>query len=453
MAVNRREFIQSVLATGASIAATGPNAFAKVRSPLKAEQVNVGLIGCGAEGQELIHAARNIPGINFVATCDIWEYSLRRASGKLRTKTSSPTKFTDYRKLLEKRKELNLHAVIIATPDWMHAEQANAAMEADLHVYCEKEMSNNLEKAASMVHTARRTKRLLQIGHQRRSNPRYIHGIDRLIKEVKLLGRVTHASAQWNRGRAGDITSPRSYQMKSDELAQWGYSSMHELRNWRWYKKFGGGPVVDLGSHQIDLFSWVFGSNPCSVMALGGTDFYTHREWFDNVMCVFEYDTPEGKVRAAYQTLTTSGHGGFGEAFMGENGTLVISEIPMRGNYVEREPTAPKWDVMAKLGLLRPLTIGPAQKKEKKTKKKGQTKNIDVDVRVSPPLPKWPLPIELAKPAHQPHLENFFDAIRDGVPLNCPAEVGYETAVAVLAVNDAVRDRKLIEFKKEQFHA
>jgi hypothetical protein len=53
---------------------------------------------------------------------------------------------------------------------------------------------------------------------------------------------------------------------------------------------------------------------------------------------------------------------------------------------------------------------------------------------------------------HQPHLENFFGAIRGEEKLNCPGEIGYETAVAVLKVNEAVKLGKKIEFKPEEFH-
>jgi hypothetical protein len=58
---------------------------------------------------------------------------------------------------------------------------------------------------------------------------------------------------------------------------------------------------------------------------------------------------------------------------------------------------------------------------------------------------------DLQKPIHQPHLENFFDAIRNGTPLNCPPEVAYETAVTVLRVNQAVAEGKRLEFKPEDF--
>jgi len=61
------------------------------------------------------------------------------------------------------------------------------------------------------------------------------------------------------------------------------------------------------------------------------------------------------------------------------------------------------------------------------------------------------LPVKMNKPYHQPHLENFFDAIRGKVELNCPAKIGYETAVAVLKVNEAVEAARKLNFKPEEF--
>ena len=55
------------------------------------------------------------------------------------------------------------------------------------------------------------------------------------------------------------------------------------------------------------------------------------------------------------------------------------------------------------------------------------------------------------KPFHQPHLENFFEAIRGNETLNCPAEIGYETAVTVLKVNEAIEAGRKLEFKPEDF--
>ena len=442
--LTRRDFIRSSAAAGVGMVLAGQASGQKSGgAELKsADEVRIGVIGAGEQGRILLESCLRIPGIRITALCDIWEYSRQYASGYLRKYGQNPVVFEDYRDMLAKAPGLD--AAIIATPDWMHAEHTNACLEAGLHVYCEKEMSNSLEKARSMVETARRTKKFLQIGHQRRSNPRYIHAIDRLMGEKRLLGRVNLAYAQWNRSKADMLGWPKKYIIDQAVLQKYGYDSMVEFRNWRWYRKFGGGPVVDLGSHQIDLFSWVFGVNPASVVASGGVDYYRNREWFDNVMAIYEFETKEGAARAFYQVQTTTAHGGFYETFMGDYGSLVISEVPQRGNWAMREAHAPEWDSLVKDGLL--LTeAAPIQKLE--------TRNIFLDVRVTAETGRWPLPVELAKPAHQPHLENFFSAVRNGTALNCPAEVAYESAVAVLKVNEAVKNKNPIRFRPELFKA
>jgi len=90
---------------------------------------------------------------------------------------------------------------------------------------------------------------------------------------------------------------------------------------------------------------------------------------------------------------------------------------------------------------------------EKPPLQKLDTKNIFLDVRVTAEAGRWPLPVELAKPAHQPHLENFFNAILHGTPLSCPAEIGYESAVMVLKANEAVKMRRPLSFRPELFRA
>lgn len=440
--LSRRNFIKSSASAGLGIALAGTTFTRGEEKKKKAKELNVAVIGTGTQGRILIESCLRIPGIRITAVCDIWEYSQRYASRYLKKYGHIVNVYEDYHDLLSKEK--NLDTVIVATPDWMHAEHANACMEAGLHVYCEKEMSNSLAKARTMVQTARRTGKLLQIGHQRRSNPRYIHAIDRLIKEKKLLGRVSKAYAQWNRAKSDMLGWPKKYTMDQIKLKKYGYASMTHFRNWRWYKKYGGGPIVDLGSHQIDLFSWVFGVNPRSVMASGGIDYYKNREWYDNVMAIYEFKNDAGTARALYQVQTTTKHGGFYETFMGENGSIVMSEVPQKGNWAMREAHAPEWDSLVKEGLL---------KSEAPSIQKIDTKNIFLDVRVTAEAGQWPFPIELAKPAHEPHLENFFNAIIYGTALNCPAELAYESAVAVLKVNEAVESRRLLRFRTEQFKA
>jgi predicted dehydrogenase len=446
MELNRTKFMQSTVAAGTMLAAIKAQAIenAELAAKKNPDQINVAIISFGAQGKILAESCVRIPGIRFTAVCDIWSYSQRMGERLLMKYGHKVNVYEDYKEMLANEKDLD--AVIVASPDWLHAEHANACMKAGYHVYCEKEMSNQLEEAASMVRVARETGKLLQIGHQRRSNPRYIHAVEKLILDVSLLGHVTTATAQWNRAKADDIGFPKKYEIPADTLDRWGYNSMQEFRNWRWYKKFGGGPIVDLGSHQIDIFEWVFGTHPKSVIASGGTDFYTHREWYDNVMCIYEFETAYGMARAFYETQTTTGRGGFSESFRGTNGYLDIAEVPAQGNAAFREAHADEglWNQLAAKGMLKNIPTPMV---------KDATKDIAVDVRVTAAAQGWPLPVDLTKPAHQPHLENFFNAIRYGTPLNCPSEKGYETAVAVLAVNRAVATNQKIEFTKSDFHA
>ena len=349
-------------------------------------------------------------------------------------------KYEDYKEMLAIEKDLD--AVIIATPDFWHAEHATACLEAGLHVYCEKEMSNTLEGARQIVEATQKSGKLLQVGHQRRSNPRYIHCYENIIKESKMLGRITTINGQWNRAIQPDLGWPDKYAIPHERLEKYGFKSMAQFRNWRWYKGLGGGPVVDLGSHQIDIYSWFLDAVPSSVMASGGTDYYdkkTH-EWYDTVMALFEFDTPEGKVRASYQTITTNSNLGYFENFMGDKGTLQISESAGRAG-IYREQSAPLWDKWVDKGFINsPVEDAPSP-----------TNGAVLDVRETVAPPKYELPITFNDPYHKPHLENFFNSIRGTETLNCPAEVGYETAVAVLKVNEAVENASPVKYDKSEF--
>ncbi len=405
--------------------------------------INVALLGAGAQGQVLTDAMLRIPGLRFRAVCDVWtEYNQKRVVNQLKRFGHEVNAYEDYREMLDKEKELD--AVVIATPDFWHSQHTVDCLKAGKHVYCEKEMSNTLEGARAMVAAARETGKQLQIGHQRRSNPRYLHCHEKLLKEAKLLGRVVTIAGQWNRAVAPDLGAPERYAIPEARLKQYGFKDMHQFRNWRWYKGLGGGPIVDLGSHQIDIYTWFLGVNPSHVMASGGQLYYdpkTH-EWYDTVMAIFDYDTPAGPVKAYYQTQTTNGSQGYFENFMGDQGTLLISESEVYGAKLYRDPNAPAWDTWVQQGY---LTAPKVQEVKEKTEGV-----MDVRESVSPDEHK--VEIVMKDPYHQPHLQNFFDAVRGKGTLNCPAEIGYESAVSVLKVNEAIEAGSRLSFKPEDFH-
>jgi predicted dehydrogenase len=283
---------------------------------------------------------------------------------------------------------------------------------------------------------------LLQIGHQRRSNPRYLHAT-KMIGNDKILGRMTAINGQWNRPVMEPLGWPQKFTMTDEQLKKWGYENMNQFVNWRWYKKYAGGPIIDLGSHQIDVYNWYTGVPPKSVVASGGTDYYKDgREWYDNVMCIYENPAAAGTVRAFYQVLNTTSHGGFYETFMGDEGSLEISEDQKVG-HMFREVRAKKreWEDLSekvdKLG------------KDALELKIGETRTASG----AKPPEVMKAEADMKKPEHQPHVENFVYAIRGKEKLNCPGEVGFETCVTTLKVNDAIEQKRAIEFKPEEFKA
>lgn len=443
--MDRRSFLRSTAAVGAGLA-FAPNVLRQVKAG-SPDDINVALLGAGAQGgQALVPACLRIPGVRFKAVCDIWEaYNQRRATRTLMAYGHENNVYVDYKEMLDKEKD-NLDAVLIATPDFCHAEQTIACLEAGLHVYCEKEMSNNLAEAKKMVEAQRRTGKLLQIGHQRRSNPRYLHSYNKLLKEANMIGRIVTVNGQWNRAVQEPLGWPANSDIPPAILEKYGFKSMEAFRNWRWYKDLGGGPIVDLGSHQIDIYNWFLDAQPRSVIASGGTDYYdkkTH-EWYDTVMAVYEYETKDGIARAYYQTQTTNSAQGYFETFMGDHGTLHISESAARGSvYREQGAHVPQWDQWVKLGLIEQ----PPKVEEE------DLASVVLDVRETVPAEEFYIPIDMEEGMlyHQPHLANFFDAIRGKAKLTCPGEVGYETAVTVLKVNEAVEAMRRLEFKPGEF--
>lgn len=414
------------------------------KPPANLSEINVALIGAGAQGQVLTDAMLRIPGLRFRAVCDIWtEYNQKRVVNTLKKFKHEVNGYEDYREMLDKEKEID--AVIISSPDFWHAQHTVDCLKAGKHVYCEKEMSNTLEGARSMVMAARETGKLLQIGHQRRSHPRYQHCHDKLLGEAHLLGRIVTVNGQWNRAVSPDLGWPERYAIPADRLKKYGFTSMAQFRNWRWYKGKGGGPIVDLGSHQIDIFNWFLGATPSHVMASGGTDYHdpTTHEWYDTVMAIYEYQTPAGPARAYYQTQTTNGSQGYFETFMGDQGTLILSESEANNpGSLYRDANAPAWDEWVQKGY-----VSAPKLQEKKEVEEGAV--LDVRESVSPDQHR--VPVVLRDPYHQPHLQNFFDAVRGTAKLNCPAEAGYETAVTVLKVNEAIDAKQRLSFRPEEF--
>jgi len=439
--ITRREFIGASAVAGAGLLLTscspGQNSATKKTSALN--KLNIALIGCGAEGQVLLESLMVIERIKIVAVVDVWDYNRNSNVNRLKKEGFMVKGYENYEDLLASEKDLQ--AVIVATPDFWHAPITNACLKAGLHVYCEKMMSNTIEGARSMVKTMRETGKLLQIGHQRRSNPRYIFALNKLIRDAKICGRITAAQAQWNRAKTDDFGWPKHSQLTAEKLAKYGYKDMHQFRNWRWFKGLGGGPLSDLGAHQIDIFNWWLGMTPKSVMASGGVDYYKNHEWYDNAMVVYEFPLPTGVARAFYQVqTTTSSGGGYFEMFMGDEGTIKMSENPTLTK-LYREDRAQSWDNLVAQNYLRASAAAPAAEADK------------VDVRETAPLLQYDIPVTFGKKIHQTHLENFFNAVRGTAKLNCPADEAFRSEYVIHKANEAITAQKTLPITTEEVEA
>lgn len=439
--ITRREFIGASAAAGAGLLLTScsPDSKTATNKASVLNKINIALIGCGAQGQVLLESLQVIEGIRLVAVADVWDYNLKSNVRRLKDNGFDVKGYRDYEELLANEKDLQ--AVIVAVPDFWHAPVTNACLKAGLHVYCEKMMSNTIEGARSMVATMRETGKLLQIGHQRRSNPRYVFALNRLVHDGQICGRLTGAQAQWNRAVTNDLGWPKHSDLKPEDLAKYGFKDMHQFRNWRWFKGLGGGPLSDLGAHQIDIFNWWFGGPPKSVMATGGLDYYKNHDWYDNAMVIYEYPLAEGVARAFYQVqTTTSAGGGYFEQFMGDEGTIKMSENPSITK-IYREDRAKSWDELVAKNYLRASATAPVSDADK------------VDVRETAPLLQYDIPVSFTKKIHQPHLENFFNAIRGTAKLNCPADEAFRSEYVIHKANEAVAAQKMIAITRQETEA
>jgi len=448
--ITRRNFMKSGTAVSAGLVLGAPSILSAAAKNAPSDEIRVGFIGCGKQHEVLFNAMKNIPGLHYTAVCDIMRDRVGAAASRMKSTFKldyMPSRHLDAEDMFKKNTDLD--AVVVASPDFWHSPHTVMALEAGCNVYCEKMMSNTIDGAREMVRAAERTGKLCQIGHQRRSNPRYLYTLNELIKRHKICGQIVNANAQWNRNVAssrdigGDlINDPKKRRiLPSDSvLTKYGFKDLHQFFNWRFYRDLSGGPISDLGAHQIDIFNWFFGTQPKSVMASGGRNFFKERQHFDNVMCIFDYDTPEGGARAFYQVLTTtSAGGGYYESFMGTEGTIEISERNAYTN-IFRESSAPSWDHLFQKGYLKkgaataPAAAGGADA---------------IAAYESAPPDKFLLPGDLNKPPHQPHLENFFAALHGKAKLNCDARHAFESEAPIYWVNPSALANQTITFTEE----
>jgi predicted dehydrogenase len=209
--------------------------------------------------------------------CDVDKRMLTEAADIIQARQDSkkrPRTYSDYREML---KEKDLDIVLIDTPDHWHALNAIAAMEAGADLYLQKPISVDVAEGQAMLAAARKLKRVVQIGTQRRSTPHLIEARDRVIKEGKL-GKVAYAEICCYYHMRSRDTSPYSQPPENLDFEMWAgpapkkqYHKIMHPRGWRAFNEFGNGIVGDMCVHMLDAVRWMLDLGwPSTVSSSGG---------------------------------------------------------------------------------------------------------------------------------------------------------------------------------------
>jgi predicted dehydrogenase len=267
----RREFLKK---TAAAVAVSG--------IPVHAEQLagmrkRVGLIGPGWYGKSDLLRLVQVAPVEVVSLCDVDKRMLAEAGELVASRQVSkktPRLFSDYREMLRQR---DLDIVLIDTPDHWHALPMIEAVKSGMDVWVQKPISVDIVEGQAMLAAARKYKRVVQVGMQRRSTPHLITARDRVIREGRLgtIGLVEiycyyHMRATQN---PPDTQPPDNldYEMWTGPAPMRPYNSLVHPRSWRAFMEYGNGIVGDMCVHMLDMVRWMLDLGmPTRVSSSGG---------------------------------------------------------------------------------------------------------------------------------------------------------------------------------------
>jgi len=327
--MNRRKFFQ-VSAAGLALSAVG-SYLAEVEER-KAKRV--GLIGCGWYGKGALFRLLQVAPVEVVALCDVDKRMLAEAAEMVAARQASkkkPRTYSDYREML-KQEEFDI--VQVSTPDHWHALAMIAAVQAGADVYVEKPISVDVVEGQAMLAAARKHKRVVQVGTQRRSTPHVIEARDTIIREGRLgkIGLVEvycyyHMRA---RGVPADTDPPEylNYEMWTGPAPMRPYNSLVHPRSWRAFMEYGNGIVGDMCIHMLDMVRWMLGLGwPKRIGSCGGilVEKGSKANISDTQTATFDF----GDLAVVWQHRTW-GHSPdpkypWGATFYGDRGTLKVS--------------------------------------------------------------------------------------------------------------------------------
>lgn len=394
---SRRNFVGKVAYGIAGTLASGP---ARVLGAN--DRVRVGIIGAGDRGMELLNHLRVCPDAEIVAFADIYTKHLNRAAAAV----PGAAAYRDHRQLLDSPE---VDAVVIATPQHLHAAQFCDALGARKHVYLEKTAAFTVAEAKTMRAAYRASTQVVQIGHQACSTG-HADDVQQFLNDPQRLGKITAIAMQHHRNTPLGKPQWARPAMLTDELhaasVEWpAFDSKrafdaNRYAHWRYFWDYSGGTVFEHMSQQLAFWYKSLGLGiPRSALMKGGLYLWKDgREVPDTVSVALEQ--PEDMMITWVSGLGNS-QIGVTEDLLGTNGTISRA----------------------------------------------------TQVRYTPQKVNRPdLKEMLGQRSHRPqaHMQNFLDAIRLGTDTSCSFDLGYRVAIACRMAVESYRQERVVHWDSQR---
>jgi len=407
---SRRTFLKSSAVSAAGLAMMS----AFPRKALGAnDRLRVGLIGCGGRGNYLLgetFKSASELNVEIAGLCDVWKVNLEKTAERVRSLQSASFRtFARFHDLLSMK---DLDGVLIATPDFAHTPILIEALKVKKDAFVEKPMATVLDHANAALKLVRETKAIVQVGTQRRSDPRHQEGA-KLIQSG-ILGKVTEVETAWHDAGprwARDFSDVRREDVDWDQYLMFLPKQPWDparFRRWHLYKDFTVGTPGLLGAHLIDVALWFMDDPlPDSAVAHGGVYVWKDgREHADTIECVLQY--PKGFI-VKYATRLGNNHPVPEAIFFGTKGTFDTETWTARGAGGGKEAltqavTVPKPPILSAAAV---TTDGDSSPRE-------DPRLAQLDQRVG----------------GEGHVRNWLQCMRSRGAPNAPIEVGYAHSVA-----------------------
>ena len=332
---NRREFLK---AGSAAIAATAVSWNARSYAQIAGanDRVRVGIVGCGdrMKGGDLPAFQANAKDLNFqiVAVSDIWSRRREEGAAYIQKLCGNPVDPVRNNDEVYARKDVD--AVIIATADFQHAQHGIEAVNAGRDAYVEKPTAHNMKDARDFRAAVHKTGKIVQIGTQRRSTPKYIKAADYIKSGT--FGDIVMVEMTWNVNQPGRWRRPKDVPLLKEEDTDWkryllDYPMVpfdaRKYLEFRLFWPYSSGIPDQWLVHQIDTVHWFTGlPHPRSVVANGGIYLWKDgRQNWDTMTAIFDYGTLDDLTKGfqvQYSSRFTNSAGGVKELYYSNGGMI-----------------------------------------------------------------------------------------------------------------------------------